>query len=329
MGPVACLIHVDVVPRRAVRKVGPRSDLSRSTHIGEPCGPARLLGDGSRSSCSPYRATHQSTGGGRMKNGGSNPPAPGSRCAGAPGRRVPSRGLRVYFHPMMATLPLAALGASLGLWAYGTYEPNSPLFGRVIGRGPGAGRVAYLTFDDGPNPGATEPILDTLAGLGVPAGFFMVGEHVRRFPGIARRVVAAGHEVGNHTLRHPKLHFRGPRRIDAELTGAHAVIANATGRAPRSFRAPHGYRNPFVTRSARRLGYTVFGWTFGVWDSDPRVSAAEIRRRVARKLRPGAIILLRDGDGYDPASDRFRRAAAVARGIVAVAVVKENDGPGS
>src|SRR5438128_1125045 len=126
----------------------------------------------------------------------------------------------LFSPPMMATLPLAALGASLGLWAYGTYEPNSPLFGRVIGRGPGAGRVAYLTFDDGPNPGATEPILDTLAGLGVPAGFFMVGEHVRRFPGIARRVVAAGHEVGNHTLRHPKLHFRGPRRIDAELTGS-------------------------------------------------------------------------------------------------------------
>src|SRR6266571_3793638 len=221
---------------------------------------------------------------------------------------------------MMAALPLAALGASLGVWAYGTYEPNSPLFGRVIGRGPGAGRVAYLTFDDGPNPGATEPILDTLAGLGVPASFFMVGEHVRRFPGIARRVVAAGHEVGNHTLRHPKLHFRGPRRIDAELTGAHAVIANATGRAPRSFRAPHGYRNPFVTRSARRLGYTVFGWTFGVWDSDPRVSAAEIRRRVARKLRPGAIILLHDGDGYDPAGDR-RRTAEALPGIIADARV--------
>src|SRR5438034_8726780 len=116
----------------------------------------------------------------------------------------------LFSPPMMATLPLAALCASLGPWAYGTYEPNSPLFGRVIGRGPGAGRVAYLTFDDGPNPGATEPILDTLAGLGVPAGFFMVGEHVRRFPGIARRVVAAGHEVGNHTLRHPKLHSVGP-----------------------------------------------------------------------------------------------------------------------
>ena len=218
---------------------------------------------------------------------------------------------------MVPTLPLAALGASLAVWAYGTYEPNSPLFGRVVGRGPrGVQRVAYLTFDDGPNPGATEPILDTLAGLDVAAGFFMVGEHVRRFPGIARRVVAAGHEVGNHTLRHPKLHFRGPGRIDAELRGAHDVIANATGRAPRTFRAPHGYRNPFVTRSARRLGYTVFGWTFGVWDSDPRVSAGEIRRRVARKLRPGAIILLHDGDGYDPAGDR-RRTAEALPGIVA------------
>src|SRR2546429_178332 len=100
MGPVACPSHVDAVPRRAVRKVGPRPDLTRSTHIGEPCGPARLLGDGSRSSCSPYRATNQSTGGGGMKNGGSNPPAPGNRCVGAPGRPiVPSRGLLVLFPP--------------------------------------------------------------------------------------------------------------------------------------------------------------------------------------------------------------------------------------
>src|SRR2546430_5502944 len=100
MGLVACPSHVDAVPRRAVRKVGPRPDLTRSPDIGEPCGPARLLGDGSRSSCSPYRATNQSTGGGGMKNGGSNPPAPGNRCVGAPGRPiVPSRGLLVLFPP--------------------------------------------------------------------------------------------------------------------------------------------------------------------------------------------------------------------------------------
>src|SRR5207248_11104252 len=139
-------------------------------------------------------------------------PGSGEPMCEAPGRRfMPSRGLRVYYAPML--LPLAATGAALGAWAYGTYEPNSPLFGRVIGRGSRAGRVTYLTFDDGPNPRATEPILETLAAEGIPAAFFLVGEHVRRFPQVARRVARAGHEIGNHTLRHRKLHFAGPARI--------------------------------------------------------------------------------------------------------------------
>ena len=213
------------------------------------------------------------------------------------------------------SIPLVAAGAALATWAYGTYDPNSPVFGRAIGRGARAGRVAYLTFDDGPNPGTTERILDTLAAHRVPAAFFMVGEHVRRFSVVARRVASLGHEVGNHTLRHQKLHFLGPSRIREELVRAHELIAGTTGRDPRSFRAPHGYRNPFVTPAVRRLAYTVFGWTFGVWDSDPRVSAEEIRARVRRKLKPGAIILLHDGDGYDPTGDR-RRTAAALPGII-------------
>jgi len=218
--------------------------------------------------------------------------------------------------PLSSLVPLTTAGAAIGLWAYGTYEPNSPLFGRAIGRGPRSERVAYLTFDDGPNAGATGPILETLARAGVPGAFFQVGEHVRRFPALARAVATAGHEVGNHTLRHRKLHFFGPARVRDELDGAHRLIAATTGREPTTFRAPHGYRNPFVTRAARRLGYTVFGWTFGVWDSDPGVAAEEIRARVRRKLRPGAIILLHDGDGYDPEGDR-RPTAAALPGIIA------------
>ena len=217
---------------------------------------------------------------------------------------------------MPVILPLAAAGAAVGAWAYGTYEPNSPVFGPVVGRGRRDSRVAYLTFDDGPNAGATDRILETLAAASVPAAFFMVGEHVRRFPDIARRVANAGHEIGNHTLRHRKLHFQGPRRIREELERTHEIIGATTGRTTQSFRAPHGYRNPFVTIRARRLGYTVFGWTFGVWDSDPSVSAEDIRRRVRRKLRPGAIVLLHDGDGYDPEGDR-RRTAAALPGIIA------------
>ena len=213
----------------------------------------------------------------------------------------------------MITVALAA-GAAAGTLAVGVYAPNSPIFGRAIGRGPRDSRTLYLTFDDGPNPTATPRVLETLAAERVPAAFFLVGDHVQRHPALARHVVAAGHEVGNHTQHHVKLHVRGPRRIRAELEQAHAVIADAVGTPPRLFRAPHGYRNPFVTTAAGRLGYRVFGWTFGVWDS-ARPGVEEIRRRVRVKLRPGAIILLHDGDGYDPLGDRSQTAAALS-GII-------------
>jgi peptidoglycan/xylan/chitin deacetylase (PgdA/CDA1 family) len=69
----------------------------------------------------------------------------------------------------------AALTVATGLW--GAYDPNSPVYGPVIGRGPRE-RVAYLTFDDGPNPGVTESILRTLRRAEVPATFFMLGSYV-------------------------------------------------------------------------------------------------------------------------------------------------------
>src|SRR5919108_6250849 len=74
----------------------------------------------------------------------------------------------------------AILGASLGAaatctLAFGAYHPNCGLFGPVIGRGPRRGRALYLTFDDGPNPTATERIAEVLSLHRVPAAFFMVG----------------------------------------------------------------------------------------------------------------------------------------------------------
>jgi chitooligosaccharide deacetylase len=206
-------------------------------------------------------------------------------------------------------LAVGAAGACATL-AIGAYAPNSRLFGPVIGRGSAGSHDLYLTLDDGPNPTATGHILDTLARHRIPAAFFMVGDHVRRFPDLARAVGAAGHEIGNHTYAHAKLHLKGPRAITGELRRAHETITTTVGIAPRVFRAAHGYRNPFVARAARNLGYRVFGWTFGVWDS-ARPGAETIRRRVAAKLAPGAIILLHDGDGDDPAGDRSQTAQAL------------------
>jgi peptidoglycan/xylan/chitin deacetylase (PgdA/CDA1 family) len=211
---------------------------------------------------------------------------------------------------------LAALGLGAGVAAYGAYAPNSGLYGRSVSRGARDSRRVYLTFDDGPSRSATATILESLARDAVPAAFFMVGDFVRRDPALARAVAQAGggHEVGNHTQNHVKLHRRGPARIRRELEEAHGVISEAVGRPPRTFRAPHGYRNPFVGRTVRRLKYTLFGWTFGVWDS-ARPGAEEIRRRVRAHLVPGAVILLHDGDGYDFNGDR-RQTAEALPGII-------------
>src|SRR3989441_6200897 len=120
--------------------------------------------------------------------------------------------------------------------------------------------------------------------------------------------------VGNHTHNHMKLHLATPARIRAQLDVAHAAIEWATGQTPRAFRAPHGYRSPFLRSAARDRGYTVFGWTFGVFDT-ARPGVDAIRRRVRKRLRPGAIVLLHDGDGYDAEGDRMQTAQALT-GII-------------
>jgi peptidoglycan/xylan/chitin deacetylase (PgdA/CDA1 family) len=183
------------------------------------------------------------------------------------------------------------------------------IFGPSVERGP-KNRTIYLTFDDGPNKRATPAILETLAAARVPAAFFMVGDHVQRFPGAARDVASAGHLVGNHTYNHLKLHFAGPKKIRTQLRKTHEAIESVTGVTPRSFRAPHGYRSPFLISIIVDMSYTVFGWTFGVFDT-ARPGVEEIRRRVRKRLRPGAIVLLHDGDGYDQDGDRMQTAKAL------------------
>jgi len=205
---------------------------------------------------------------------------------------------------------LVGAGAAAGaLLAHGVYAPTSPVFGPVIGRGRDPRRV-YLTFDDGPNPGVTERILDTLAEHGVPAAFFVVGGYAERFPALVRRIADGSHEIGNHTWSHVKLHRSGPARVRAELERTDAVLRDLLGRPVRLFRAPHGYRTPLVTRAAARLGYSVVGWSLGVWDT-ARPGAEEIRRRVRSRLRGGGILLLHDGDGYAMPGAREQTADAL------------------
>jgi len=205
-------------------------------------------------------------------------------------------------------IPVSA-GAIALTFAHAVFHRNSPVFGRVISRGSRGGNSLYLTFDDGPHPSATHSVLETLSATGTPAAFFMVGGNVDAYPELAGEVAACGHVVGNHTYLHHTLHLKSAGFIRAELRRTHESIVRATGVEPRVFRAPHGFRNPFVSTEARRLGYVTFGWTLGVWDTD-QPGASEIRRRVRAGLKPGTILLLHDG--CERGSGRHREQTAEA-----------------
>ena len=211
----------------------------------------------------------------------------------------------------MVSFVVAAVGGAAAAAAHGALYRNSPVFGRVMGRLSNADdRRIALTFDDGPNPAATPRILDTLREHDVTATFFLLGKHVERWPSLARQVAEAGHAIGNHGYHHRKLHFHGPAYTRLDMALGSQAIREATGEHPRYFRAPHGFRSPWVNRIARDLDQRVVGWTLGVWDTD-RPGADVIARRVADGARPGSIVLLHDGDAYDPDGDRSQTAEAL------------------
>jgi len=207
---------------------------------------------------------------------------------------------------------LAAAGlAAAGLAAHGTWYRNSWLFGPVLNRLPADTDAVSITFDDGPNPDATPRILDTLRDEGVRATFFVLGRHAEQWPALVRRMADEGHQLGNHGFWHLKLHRRAPGYVREDLArGTEAIERASGGIRPKLFRAPHGFRNPWVTPIAASLGQRTIGWSLGVWDS-ARPGVEEIARRAVEGLHARSILLLHDGDGYDAHGDRLQTARAL------------------
>ena len=202
----------------------------------------------------------------------------------------------------VAAIAIAFLGV-------GCFSPNSALFGPVItGRGVTA-PVMALTFDDGPSPDTTPRILDALREAGVRATFFVLGKHAAQHPELVARIAREGHEVANHGWSHGLLVFCTPAAIKRELAETAALLTRCGAPPPTLFRAPHGFKSPFLSRVARRLGYQVVGWTKGVYDT-ALPGAAVIAERSRESMRAGAILLLHDADGNGN-GDRSQTADAL------------------
>ena len=177
---------------------------------------------------------------------------------------------------------------------YATYSVRSQWLGRTCWHGRRDRNAVALTFDDGPSAD-TEKVLDVLAYSQVPATFFMVGRQVESFPGIAQRVLAEGHEVGNHSYSHPLYLFQGASQTRAQLERTQDVISETIGVRPTMARPPYGVRTRAYFLAARALNLRTVQWEIAGFDWK-RISPNQIADNILCKVQAGSIILLHDGD---------------------------------
>ncbi|SDU77146.1 Peptidoglycan/xylan/chitin deacetylase, PgdA/CDA1 family [Jiangella alkaliphila] len=171
--------------------------------------------------------------------------------------------------------------------------------------------VVALTFDDGPLPDRSPRLLEVLAAHEVPASFFMVGRRADMYPEFARRVVQARHLVGSHSYTHENLVGMDPRDVRAQVECALASLRHHTGQPVRYFRPPFTSRDEHVHEAVAAAGQVFVHWSVSV--NDTKHDAATIAESVARRLHPGAIVLLHERDRTIDALPRII-ADARARG---------------
>ena len=180
---------------------------------------------------------------------------------------------------------------------------------------PGApfpGNAVALTIDDGPHPVWTPKVLRLLERLHVPAMFCLIGNQILGHEDVARSIVAAGHQVSNHTWSHPAtIASLGEDQVRQELERAQNKIYDTTGHTPGVFRSPGGAVSPAVLAAAARTGMVPVNWT-----DDPRDWAKPGVQSITNRLlgaKAGHILLCHDGGG-----DRSQTCAALATVIPAL-----------
>jgi peptidoglycan/xylan/chitin deacetylase (PgdA/CDA1 family) len=203
------------------------------------------------------------------------------------------------------------MAGAAGAAFYATFGVRAQWFGRTDWLGRTDTNAVALTFDDGPGPD-TEAILDTLGERQLRAAFFAVGQQVERHPSIARRIVAEGHEIGNHSLSHPNFLSQSAAETREQLARTQRIIEDVTGVKASLARPPYGVKTPSYFATARDLGLRIVQWSVAGFDWKP-VTAERVAGRVLRGARPGAIVLLHDADS---AGKRDRRATIASIPII-------------
>lgn len=203
--------------------------------------------------------------------------------------RVPFFELSIRWVFLLAAI---FLGSVSGFITYYEYHGIGSQEG-IIRRGERRPYVC-ITFDDGPDPKHTPGILDILREKNVRATFFCVGKNVEKYPQVARRIVAEGHDIGNHTYNHKELVTSTRKTIIKELSKTDEAIRLATGIRTVLFRPPRGIYSQVTRELVVDMGYRIILWSVSSVDWR-RTSPNWILNRIRRYARMGSIILFHDG----------------------------------
>lgn len=160
-----------------------------------------------------------------------------------------------------------------------------------------ADKVAAVTFDDGPSPIWTPPILDALKKSGVKATFFMLGKHVEQYPEVARRVAEEGHDIGIHSYHHDNFIFFDKYELEEDIKKTQQVIKDVTGINSNLFRPPKAWLSKREKKKLKDLGFTVVLWSLNSKDW-VNFDDKYMVRYLVKNIHPGAIILFHDSGGF-------------------------------
>lgn len=167
----------------------------------------------------------------------------------------------------------------------------------LITHGPAADGSVYLTFDDGPHPEFTGPLLDLLAAHDAKATFFLVGDQIERSRALVERMVAEGHQIGNHSFSHPRFGRLTMAERMAEIDRVERLLTGFDGRETHLFRPPRGELQLMSLLHFLRHGRKVAIWSYDSLDYLQPSPEELVRLMRDDSPRAGDIVLMHDDSG--------------------------------
>ena len=205
------------------------------------------------------------------------------------------------------------LALAVCLWKVGNSR-TFQFFGEIVPRVETSQKIVALTFDDGPTAKFTDEILQVLKEEDVKATFFLIGGELEKHADEGKKIVAAGHEIGNHSYSHVRMILVTPSFVKEEIEKTDELIRSVGYQKTTHFRPPYGkklFALPYYLSQNNRKSIT--------WDVEPETfpevakSSEEITKYVLNNTKNGSIILLHVM--YDPQKKSLNAVKPIIEGL--------------